>query len=177
VTWHLGDSLPSEKLAKLRREKEAWEIFHPKPWDEVLEREYHDLFSRQVDAWLDQGMGECLLRDTRAAGVVADVLMHDQDRLYEIDCCAIMPNHVHVLVRFLSDEGQSHVLKSWKGISARRINAIHGRKGEFWMEGYWDRFIRNERHFETTRKYILENPRKAGLHKGYLLYSKEYARG
>lgn len=32
-----------------------------------------------------------------------------------------------------------------------------------WQNEYWDRFIRNENHFQNSISYILENPVKAGL--------------
>lgn len=32
-----------------------------------------------------------------------------------------------------------------------------------WMREYWDRFIRNEKHFVATVNYIHQNPVKAGL--------------
>ena len=32
-----------------------------------------------------------------------------------------------------------------------------------WQCDYWDRFIRNERHFVTAKRYIEENPVAAGL--------------
>ncbi|WDE98878.1 transposase [Lentisphaera profundi] len=32
-----------------------------------------------------------------------------------------------------------------------------------WQNEYWDRFIRNENHFQNAIHYILENPVKAGL--------------
>ena len=38
------------------------------------------------------------------------------------------------------------------------------RAGEaFWQREYWDRFIRDEKHFTSAIQYILENPVKAGL--------------
>jgi len=32
-----------------------------------------------------------------------------------------------------------------------------------WHREYWDRFIRNERHFQQAVEYIHQNPVKAGL--------------
>jgi hypothetical protein len=32
-----------------------------------------------------------------------------------------------------------------------------------WHPEYWDRFIRNERHFQQAVEYIRQNPVKAGL--------------
>ena len=40
----------------------------------------------------------------------------------------------------------------------------------FWMSDYWDRFIRNEEHFNNTVRYILNNPVKAGLPQGHIAY-------
>jgi putative transposase len=33
----------------------------------------------------------------------------------------------------------------------------------FWQADYWDRFIRNDAHFESAIGYIDNNPVKAGL--------------
>jgi REP element-mobilizing transposase RayT len=38
-----------------------------------------------------------------------------------------------------------------------------GRQGQFWIEEYFDCYIRNQEHFERTVKYIENNPVKAGL--------------
>ncbi|MCL7455160.1 MAG: hypothetical protein M8467_19160, partial [Anaerolineae bacterium] len=35
--------------------------------------------------------------------------------------------------------------------------------GGVWMREYWDRYIRDERHFEAVVAYIHDNPVKAGL--------------
>ena len=32
-----------------------------------------------------------------------------------------------------------------------------------WMRDYWDRYIRNDRHFDNTVLYIHQNPVNAGL--------------
>jgi hypothetical protein len=32
-----------------------------------------------------------------------------------------------------------------------------------WQRDYWDRFIRNEGHFLTAKRYIEQNPVEAGL--------------
>jgi hypothetical protein len=35
--------------------------------------------------------------------------------------------------------------------------------GKIWQEEYWDRFIRDEKHFNDSVNYIHNNPVKAGL--------------
>jgi REP element-mobilizing transposase RayT len=74
-----------------------------------------------------------------------------------------MPNHVHVLVEIFGMHPMSQVLHSWKSYTSQQINGLLGLTGPFWQVESFDRYIRDERHFERTRKYIEENPVKAGL--------------
>ncbi|MBK7919046.1 MAG: hypothetical protein IPJ94_22850 [Chloroflexi bacterium] len=53
------------------------------------------------------------------------------------------------------------VLHSWKSYIALEANKILGRKGDFWFEDYFDRYIRDERHYFNVVRYIHENPVKA----------------
>jgi hypothetical protein len=73
-----------------------------------------------------------------------------------------MPNHVHVLIRMMHVP-LATIVQSWKSYTAHEANKLLGRKGIFWMPDYFDRFIRDERHFKATVDYILQNPVKAGL--------------
>lgn len=85
-----------------------------------------------------------------------------------------MPNHVHVLFRPLDGNRIELIVKSWKGFSAREINRVYGTEGAVWQENYWDRLIRNERHFAKCDEYIQQNPIKAGLRNGeFVLYQRE----
>lgn len=165
VTWRLGDSLPKAKLDQWREERAIWLSRHPEPWDEKTESEYHDRFSSQIDEWLDQGSGSCVLKDPVNAGIVADALRHFDGDRYEIVSFVVMPNHVHVLFRPLGKYTLPEILKSWKGFTAREINKRIGRMGALWQDEYWDRLIRSERHFFKVAEYIRENPVKVSLKK------------
>jgi type I restriction enzyme R subunit len=166
VTWRLGDSLPKAKLDQWNGEREIWLKLHPEPWDEKIEAEYHERFSRQIDEWLDQGSGSCVLKDPANAKSVAEALRHFDGERYELASFVVMPNHVHVLFRPLGDHVLADILKSWKGFTAREINKRLGKKGRLWQGEYWDRLIRNERHFSKVVEYIRENPVKARLREG-----------
>ncbi len=80
-----------------------------------------------------------------------------------------MPNHFHVLIKTKSD--LSKIIQSWKSFTGRWAFANNEKYGlgisddakRFWMPEYWDRFIRNQSHFDNTLKYILENPKNASL--------------
>ena len=73
-----------------------------------------------------------------------------------------MPNHVHMLVD--PRVSPSLLLKSLKGASAREANRVLGRTGEpFWQKESYDHWVRNAEELERIRKYIENNPVKAGL--------------
>ena len=91
---------------------------------------------------------------------------HDPER-YRLIAWCVMPNHVHVLIA--PKESLFKVVQSWKSYTGRwamRKNAelglgVPGRA--FWMREYWDRYIRDERHFQQVVDYIHRNPVKTGL--------------
>ena len=64
----------------------------------------------------------------------------------------------------------ARIVSSWKTFTGRRLSLLFpGTQGsslarsKVWHREYWDRFIRDEAHFEDTKGYIHENPVKAGL--------------
>jgi hypothetical protein len=55
-------------------------------------------------------------------------------------------------------------MKSLKGITARRANAMLSLTGApFWQQESYDHLVRDEPEFEKIRKYVEENPVRAGL--------------
>jgi hypothetical protein len=57
----------------------------------------------------------------------------------------------------------SQILHSWKSFTAKKANTLLRRQGVFWQEEYFDRLIRDQKHFETAIFYIENNPLIAGL--------------
>jgi putative DNA methylase len=74
-----------------------------------------------------------------------------------------MPNHVHSLMTRFEAYELSDILHSLKSFTAHEANNLLSRNGQFWIEDYFDRYIRNQEHFEKTVNYIENNPVKAGL--------------
>ena len=88
-----------------------------------------------------------------------------------------MPNHCHVLIEPLEGEKMGKIVLSWQNYTARFINKYKSRSGERrclkgrngvrgsggWRGEYWDRYIRDEKHFEAVKRYIVMNPVNAGL--------------
>ncbi len=152
ICFRLADSLPLSLLMRWKEELRS----QPKSRRDTEKR-------RRIDETLDKGLGACWLRRPEIASVVADALKHFAGARYRLHAWVIMPNHVHVLVTLLGDITLSGVLHSWKSYTVRRTNALLGRCGPFWQPDYFDRFVRDERHYRATVYYIHQNPVKAGL--------------
>ena len=74
----------------------------------------------------------------------------------------VMPNHVHVIARMLEGHPLDRIVKSWKSVTARRINSLLGSSGALWQREYHDRYIRDQDHLIAARNYVRFNPVKAG---------------
>jgi putative DNA methylase len=73
-----------------------------------------------------------------------------------------MANHVHLLIQPL--QPLSEITRSVKSSSARVANQILNRAGSrFWQVESYDHWVRNQREFDRIKRYIEQNPVKAGL--------------
>jgi len=155
ITFRLHDSIPAALIEKWEQELN---------WHKSLAADSKEAIElrKRIEKYLDSGKGACYLRDERIARLVQDALKCFDGERYRLIAWCIMPNHVHVLIQMM-DEPLIRVVKSWKSYTAHEANKILGRSGPFWMPDYFDRYIRNEEHFQATVTYILQNPVKAGL--------------
>jgi REP element-mobilizing transposase RayT len=156
VTFRLGDALPREKLRLWLDQRRVWLTHHPQPWDPATEAEYQKEFIWKLERWLDQGAGSCLLRESTARNILAEVLMKFHGDRVEHHAWVIMPNHVHLLFRPVSP--LEKLIQAWKATSAHRIG-----KGSIWQRNYRDTLIRDADHFANAVRYIRRNPIKAKL--------------
>jgi len=118
---------------------------------------------RRIAAYEDAGHGACWLRDKRIATLVEKALLHFDGERYRLIAWCVMPNHVHVLIETWVGYPLDKVLHSWKSFTAQEANKVLKLTGAFWGREYYDRFMRDERHFAQTVTYIEQNPVKAGL--------------
>ncbi len=164
VTFRLADSLPSELLEQWRAE--LWSL--PEESARVERR-------RRVEQWLDQGAGQAWLADGRVASLVEQALLRFDDQRYQLHAWVVMPNRVHVLFTPREGWSLSALIHSWKSFTSKQANGILRRRGQFWQEEYFDRYIRDQQHFQHAVQYIESNPVKAGLceHKQQWRFSSE----
>src|SRR5687768_17310610 len=99
--------------------------------------------------------------------VITNVL-HDHGCRYDHHFGVVMPDHTHLLLQPLTKAaGTWHelpeIMKSLKGVSARRINQLLGTSGTVWQEEYFDRIVRDAQEYEEKVNYMWNNPLKAGF--------------
>ena len=164
VVFRLADAVAAEvqEQWKLAREELSHKLEQGKI-TELQHIELRRLQSEQVAEYLDRGFGSCALKDPELAGVVETALKHFDGERYELHAYAVMPNHVHVVVKPLGDHQLPDILHSWKRHSSREINKKLGSAGEFWKSEYYDHLIRDDKDYENSVAYVLENPAKANL--------------
>lgn len=165
--------MPQDKLRQWQNERDTWlaapGLQKPCELQTLSEDQQHEFYATFTKEWhqcLDAGYGECLLRRRD----VRDILIHRLLPEPSLDAWVIMPNHLHALVAPES-KALGNVLQSWKGGSAFEINRLLGRSGPLWQKEPYDHIVRSEAQFHHYRRYIAENPIKAGLQ------SDEYAVG
>jgi alanine-synthesizing transaminase len=154
VTIRLFDSVPTNVLRQ---------------WMMELEQQVSDeseraiTLHRKIEAYTDQGFGECWLQQAEIAEIVERALLHFDGERYRLSAWVVMPNHVHFLMAPLSGHSLPKILQSLKTWSAKEANNALQRTGRFWMPDYFDRYIRNDEHYGDVVAYIENNPVKAKL--------------
>lgn len=165
ITYRLADSLPRLVLEQMQSEVKT-----SFPDDEKRKSELR----QRIETYLDAGHGSCILQVPEVAACVIDTWRHFDGKRYHLLEWVVMPNHCHVLIEQIEGVSLGKIVLSWKNYTARWINGYKSRAGarlsrensddgKVWHREYWDRYIRNERHFLAARDYIIMNPVKAGL--------------
>jgi len=154
VTFRLWDSLPKQaveqlavlrdSLAKKRESQESWV---------QADREIY----RMLKGFLEAGHGACFMRDGQVKAIVETALAFFAGDRYQLGETAVLPNHVHVVVRPLAGHELEDILHSWKAHTAREINRMVGRKGRVWQEEAYDRIVRDSQEFLRVERYIRKN--------------------
>ena len=163
VTFRLADSLPRAVLLRFEQERAAQlrSLADQKP---AACGEINREFQRKIERYLDSGNGACYLRRSDIAEMVAEALHYKHGSQYLLDDWVVMPNHVHLIIWPMPNHTLSEILCSRKRHTARQANLLLSRTGEaFWQPEAYDHWIRNDEEKTRIRRYIRNNPVKAGL--------------
>ena len=183
ITFRTADSIPRDVLERWNEQKLSWLKTHANitttDWrravsdlSDDLRRKFWKTFDRCREDFLDTCHGKCVLRRRELAQIVADSLLHFDGERYRMGDFIVMPNHVHLLAAFPSEDELVRQCDSWLHFTARQINLQLGRKGKFWQQEPFDHLVRSETQYEYLREYIRDNGTKANLPTGDYLYRR-----
>ena len=157
VCYHLADSLPAEVVEQI---VSGLKSLPPMLRDAEKEKRFN--------AYLDAGYGACWLQQPPIAVAVQEAFLLFHGVRYTLHEWCVMPNHVHVLFQPMNGWTMSKNIASWKSFTGRKISEWRKETGAssggpVWQREYYDRYMRDEMHYDHVVDYIRENPVKAGL--------------
>jgi putative transposase len=114
----------------------------------------------QIDTYLDNSKNGAYFYG-KAIDIIKEVLFEKNNILYEVETFSIMPNHIHILLKQKSELPK--IIQHIKGKSAFLLNKHLNLEGKFWHDNYFDKLIRDEKHYGVVYEYIINNPLKANL--------------
>ena len=170
VTWRTCDSMPTDVADRWHKERAEFLArfnihAHDPAWKSKLNalpiqtrKEFHRRFSSEYLKLLDQGFGECKLKNPQVAKIVSDSLRHFDGDRYHLGDFVIMPNHTHLLVGLIGETDLIKQCYSWKKFTATKINKLFGCSGRFWQEESFDHLFRSSAQFDAIGRYIANNP-------------------
>jgi REP element-mobilizing transposase RayT len=152
ITLHLADAVPKSVIERWKLELGAGNSGQDKM-----------LLRSRIEKYADLGYGKAFLKDERLAGMVQDALLRDDGKKYRLASWVVMPNHAHLLLTRFENYTLAGIMQSFKSLTSHKANEILGRSGQFWMPDYFDRYIRNAKHYKKTVEYIENNPLKSRI--------------
>src|ERR1700722_10588696 len=108
ITFRLVDSLPRHLI------------------DQVANSSTDDQQNGSMHRLIDEGRGNCLLRDSENARIVAEALNFFDGERYKLLAWVIMPNHVHAMIEQIEGRRLDRIVHSWKSFTAKQINRRFG---------------------------------------------------
>lgn len=156
ITYRLADSLPLKQILQLREELKLTNE-EPSIKEKRIFKKYDELLDQN-----EYGRNE--LSNELIANLIKDKLHSLDGSVYKLICYCIMPNHIHLVFRLLSEtKSVSEVMKLIKGATAHEINQVLKKTGKFWQVESFDRLVRDANEMYNIINYVLNNPVKAGL--------------
>ena len=163
VTFRLADSIPQAKLKELQDSMESWMLNNPNPSDQEYKTFIYERMN-QVEKWLDNGYGSCLLKNRQFQQELESCLLRFNNERYILSSYAIVANHVHITARPLTNYALEDLDGAWKRYSAIAINKLQKNDGKLWQEESFDRIIRDTPHLRRVVGYIEKNIKHCDNH-------------
>ncbi len=180
ISYRLAFDLPQNVLLKLLEIRKLYDSKLVKV-NELEKLKLKKICNKYLfeleDNYLDKSRNTPLwLQNDDVAQVVMNSQKFNDGKLYELHLAMIMPNHVHMIIKPLTDSSKpvslAKIMKDHKSFTANEANKVLQRNGQFWHHENYDHYIRSDEEYCRIREYILNNPVKAGLVEHYRNWKK-----
>lgn len=163
IVFRLAGSLPKSVIVQLQKERNAVKqalLQEGLPSDIIKVRlaRIQRFYFGKFDTLLEENhKGPHYLKEPAVAKIVADSIMHFNNKRYKVIDYCIMSNHVHLTFYKLTHE-LGEVLGSIKKYTARQINLLHNCVGrKVWLAESYDHLVRDRGELAFYHTYALEN--------------------
>ena len=166
VTFRLRGSLPRETVLKLKEKRES--LLNKKDNKKEL-YEFQRFEFREIEKVLDSvrnSENAYLTRDDIAPILMSSFEFLEKKYCWRFPSFVIMPNHVHCLGIADGDRepvSLTKIFALFKRFTGKLINETLNRSGRVWVDENFDHWCRTSEKEESLKRYINNNPVKAGL--------------
>jgi len=109
-------------------------------------------------------MGRAPLQSERNATLLIDVMRsYVTARKFRLHDFVVMPDHLHLLITVDCETTIERAMQFIKGGFSYRLKKDFGYIGDIWQPGFSEVRVDDRKSFLQRRKYIAQNPIRAGL--------------
>jgi len=94
---------------------------------------------------------------------IIDLLSEEDDKLVDIICYCLMPNHFHLLLKQLVDDGISNFLRKFQNSYAKYLNKRYERVGSVFQNPFKSVLVKYDNQLLHLSRYIHLNPYTSAL--------------
>jgi len=141
-----------------------------------IERRVHQagVYFVTTDTWQRRP----IFKKANVAEIVLQQILECRERgFYKLHGFVIMPDHLHALLTPGVETSLEKAMQMIKGGSAYQIKKELSYQFPIWYVGFHDRWMRDQREYQSRLQYILENPVAAKLAQDSTEYAWSSASG
>ena len=168
ITFMLNNSLPAHVIRQIKENRKLLRQDPDLEGSQLRKKIMRRIFKKYEHHLENEHYGNHWLKQSKIARMVGEAIAYRDKSKYDLYAYCIMSNHVHMVFRLLKNGSEDEypvtkILQSLKRFTAGKGNELLDRSGQFWHHESYDRVIRDQDELESTIKYVLNNPVKAGL--------------
>jgi len=131
--------------------------------DGTIHRVFGKKLHHEVPSWVPDGSRfhiriraaseyrRALIEPEIAKHLLESVIFYHERRRWHATIFLLMPDHLHAILSFPSQESMSRVIGQWKRYQAKELGIV-------WQDNFFDHRLRNDAEADLKYDYIRRNP-------------------